>query len=149
MLSSLIAQRLVKTLCPYCSIPAESHWREEGVDREDWENLKTWATEDFPLESVRLKGPGCSHCNGTGIQGRTVVSQVIPTDEELLVHMVESGPMSARRMYLSRSDAELPMEAHAILKILSGKVDPRFSVEMLGPIDRRPESLRIATTEDL
>ncbi|MGC9161872.1 MAG: secretion system protein E, partial [Acidithiobacillus sp.] len=95
MLSSLIAQRLVKTLCPHCAIPAESHWQEAGVEREDWENLKTWVTPDFPMERVRLKGPGCERCNGTGIRGRTVVSQVISTDEELLVHMVERGPMSA------------------------------------------------------
>jgi len=150
MLSSLIAQRLVKTLCPHCAIPArEGHLVEQGVDAEDWENLKTWATPDFPLEGVRLKGPGCDHCHGSGIKGRTVVSHVVPTDEDLLVTMVERGPMAARKAYLERPDAEVPMEAHAVLKVLTGQVDPRFVAEMLGPIERRPETLRALTLEDI
>jgi type II secretory ATPase GspE/PulE/Tfp pilus assembly ATPase PilB-like protein len=150
MLSSLIAQRLVKTLCPHCAIPAqEGHLVEQGVDREDWDNLKSWVTEDFRLDGVRLKGPGCGHCNGTGIKGRTVVSHVVPTDEDLLVTMVERGPMAARKSYLERPDAEVPMEAHAVLKVLTGQVDPRFVAEMLGPIERRPENLRALTLEDI
>ncbi|WP_226857974.1 GspE/PulE family protein [Acidithiobacillus caldus] len=150
MLSSLIAQRLVKTLCPHCAIPVDDRLAlEQGVDPEDWAKLKTWATPDFPMDGVRLKGPGCAHCRGTGIAGRTVVSQVIPTDEELLITMVNEGPMPARRKYLANPDAELPMEAHAVLKILSGKTDPRFVAEMLGPIEERPRDLRAFTLEDL
>jgi type II secretory ATPase GspE/PulE/Tfp pilus assembly ATPase PilB-like protein len=150
MLSSLIAQRLVKTLCPHRAIPAqEGHLVEQGVDREDWDNLKSWVTDDFRLDGVRLKGPGCGHCNGTGIKGRTVVSHVVPTDEDLLVTMVERGPMAARKSYLDRPDAEVPMEAHAVLKVLTGQVDPRFVAEMLGPIERRPENLRALTLEDI
>lgn len=150
MLSSLIAQRLVKTLCQHCAIPAdEQSVRAQGVDIEDWEAIKTWVTPEFPLEGVRLKGPGCAHCRGTGIAGRTVVSQVVPTDEDLLIAMVNEGPMAARRSYLARPDAEIPMEAHAVLKVLAGKTDPRFVAEMLGPIEPRPEALRALTREDL
>jgi type II secretory ATPase GspE/PulE/Tfp pilus assembly ATPase PilB-like protein len=137
-------------LCQHCAIPAdEQSVRAQGVDIEDWEAIKTWVTPEFPLEGVRLKGPGCAHCRGTGIAGRTVVSQVVPTDEDLLIAMVNEGPMAARRSYLARPDAEIPMEAHAVLKVLAGKTDPRFVAEMLGPIEPRPEALRALTREDL
>jgi type II secretory ATPase GspE/PulE/Tfp pilus assembly ATPase PilB-like protein len=177
MLSSLIAQRLIKVLCPYCSVPAD---REAliagGLDPEDWDNLMTWDSELFPVSGLRMKagtsaGPACSlptapvdkvpsapvsqgatccpHCGGSGIKGRTVVAQVIPTDEDLLVDMVRNGPMVARKNYQARPDAEIPMEAHAVLKMLRGITDPRFVVEMLGPIPRRPADLRDLTEEDV
>lgn len=150
MLSSLNGQRLIKTLCPHCAAPAErAALILGGLDPEDWDHLATWASDVFPLDGVRMRGAGCTHCQGTGIQGRTVVAQVIPADEDLLVDMVNNGPMMARKHYLARTTAELPMEAHAALKILRGLTDPRFVVEMLGPIPARPANLRPLTEDDL
>ena len=152
MMSSLIAQRLIKVLCPHCSVPAD---REaliaDGLDSEDWGNLMTWATDLFPVSGLRMKGhdKDCPHCHGRGTDSRTVVAQVIPTDEDLLVDMVSNGPMIARKNYQSRPNAEIPMEAHAALKMLRGITDPRFVVEMLGPIPRRPADLRDLTEDDV
>ena len=152
MLSSLIAQRLIKKLCPHCSVPADRDVLVAGgLDPEDWDNLMTWATDLFLVSGLRMKGDDkdCPHCHGKGTDGRTVVAHVIPTDEELLVDMVQKGPMMARKTYQARPDAEIPMEAHAVLKMLRGITDPRFVVDMLGPIPRRPADLRDLTEEDV
>ncbi|MHB1630931.1 MAG: GspE/PulE family protein [Acidithiobacillus sp.] len=152
MLSSLIAQRLIKVLCPQCSAPADRDALiAGGLDPEDWDNLMTWESERFPISGLRMKGDhkDCKHCGGSGIQGRTVVAQVIPTDEELLVDMVSHGPMIARKHYEARPNAEISMDAHAALKMLRGMTDPRFVVEMLGPIPCRPADLRDLTEEDV
>ncbi|OCX70612.1 secretion system protein E [Acidithiobacillus thiooxidans] len=150
MLSSLIAQRLVKLVCPYCAQPANPDvLLKSGLDKESWENLLTWESAIFPLSGIRMTGPGCGHCNHTGSLGRAVVAQVIPTDDDLLVAMVKDGPMPARKLYASRRDAEISMEAHGVLKIFKGLTDPRFIVDVLGPIPPRPTELRELTEDDV
>ena len=159
MLSSLIAQRLVKTLCPHCAIPATREAMVEAggvIAGDNWDALMTWTTPEFPAKNIRMANPsqganpgGCEYCNHKGVAGRTVVAQVIATDEELLVQMVNEGPMRARKAYMARLDAELHMEGHAVLKVLAGLVDPRSVVDALGPILPRPDDLRPLTGEDL
>ena len=150
MLSSLNAQRLVKLLCPHCAQPANPDaLLKGGLDRESWENLQTWESPLFPLSGIRMNGPGCDRCGHTGSLGRAVVAQVIPTDDDLLVAMVRDGPMPARRLYASRGDVEISMEAHGVLKVFRGLTDPRFIVDMLGPIPPRPDGLRALTEDDV
>lgn len=151
MLSSLIAQRLVRTLCPHCAIPADKEKLiSGGLDDEDFDALASWSSDVFPLDGLKMaRDGGCEHCNHKGVMGRTVVAQVIPTDENLLVEMVNTGPMVSRKHYMERPDAEISMEGHAILKVLSGLVDPRDVVSELGPIIPRPDSFRPVTMEDL
>ncbi len=153
MLSSLIAQRLVKTLCPHCAILATREAMVEAggaIAGDNWDALMTWVTPEFPAENIRMAHPdGCDHCNHKGNSGRTVVAQVIATDEDLLVQMVTEGPMRARKAYMAHPDAELHMEGHAVLKVLAGMVDPRSVVDALGPILPRPADLRPLTREDL
>jgi len=155
LMTAFIGQRLIKTLCPHCSVPLSG--REDAFIAEHpggaqaLENLGTWTTGTpfLDLSGVRLQGAGCSHCNGTGISGRTVVAQVIPTDDELLQGLLERGPSRTRTDYLARPDAEITMQMHGILKVLAGEVDPRSAEEMLDPIRARPDSLRELTMEDL
>lgn len=151
MLSSLIAQRLVRTLCPHCAIPADKEKLiSGGLDEEDFDALASWASDVFPLDALKMaRDGGCEYCNYKGVMGRTVVAQVIPTDENLLVEMVNTGPMVSRKHYMERPDAEISMEGHAILKVLSGLVDPRDVVSELGPIIPRPSNFRPLTLEDL
>ena len=149
MLASLIAQRLVKTLCDSCKIPLDFENPPESVDPDDLSALLTWSmVHPSGLKGVFCKGQGCYKCNNTGIKGRTVVAHVIPTDEEILVDMVERGPMVARRNYFSRGNPEIPMEMHGVLKILNGEVDIESVVEMLGPIIRRPDGIREISEDD-
>ena len=64
-LQLVIAQRLVRVVCESCSqpyqlLPGEHEWlRSELHD----------AVEKYRY----VRGKGCSHCNGTGYQGRTGV----------------------------------------------------------------------------
>ena len=81
--------------------------------------------------------------------GRTVVAQVIPTDDDLLSSIINDGPMAARARYMARSDAELDMFAHGMLKILDGTVDPRSYVEVLGPIPPVHPGLRELDKKDI
>ncbi len=149
LLSSLIAQRLVKTLCPHCALPLAGH--EDRIDPEIVANLRTWLSGSpfTDLSRVRVRGSGCPLCDHHGVVGRTVIAQVIPTDEDLLADVIQNGPAQARRRYMVRPDAEIDMMAHGVLKVLAGEIDPAAVEELLEPIPKRPDDLRALTMEDL
>ena len=157
LMTAFIGQRLIKTLCPHCSVPLagneDAFIAAHPGGEQTLENLRTW-TKGTPfkdLSGVRLLGnqKECTHCHGSGISGRTVAAQVIPTDDELLQGLLEHGPSRTRADYLARPDAQITMQMHGILKVLAGEVDPRSAEEMLDPIRARPDSLRELTMEDL
>ncbi|MDD3242721.1 MAG: ATPase, T2SS/T4P/T4SS family [Eubacteriales bacterium] len=74
MLSSalvgVIAQRLVRKICPSC--------REEASCRPE-----ELAAFGLPADAVVYHGRGCQACNGTGYRGRMAVHEVMPVDREL------------------------------------------------------------------
>ncbi len=87
-LNTIIAQRLVRKICPECkekiAIPKEALV-------EIREDLKTVPLEylnkvipDFDWEKVSMhKGKGCPSCGNTGYTGRLCIAEVIDVNEEL------------------------------------------------------------------
>ncbi|NNM65058.1 MAG: Flp pilus assembly complex ATPase component TadA [Burkholderiales bacterium] len=151
VLTSLTAQRLVKTVCPHCAATVGDI--QEILPADEAKALRMWARRapflgDLSRVRVRREG-GCKHCQGTGESGRTVVAHVVLTDDTLLAELLEHGAAVARRNYAARSDAEPDMMAHGALKVLSGLVDPRDLVQALGAIKPPCEEQRDLTKEDL
>lgn len=77
-LQGILAQRLVRKLCPHC---AEEDTREETL-----ETLKAavYLTGSY---KPKKQGPGCAHCSFTGFKGRSMVYEtldVTPTVRRLL-----------------------------------------------------------------
>ncbi len=67
---AVIAQRLVKKLCPHCK-------RKVTTDAAQMAMLKL----DSPAEIY--EPCGCRYCNGTGYKGRTAVHEIMYVDDEL------------------------------------------------------------------
>ena len=81
-LIGLIAQRLVRKLCPHCKKPQTPHKQELEL-------------MGFPSETdmSRIHAPvGCEQCNQLGYRGRTGIYEVITMDETLrsMIHRNES-----------------------------------------------------------
>ena len=77
-LIGVIAQRLVRTLCPHCHT-----WHEaDAFEKELFKNLEL--TEDIKLPSPK----GCEHCSHTGFSGRTAIYEIVPVDDHMrrLIH---------------------------------------------------------------
>jgi general secretion pathway protein E len=76
-LIGLMAQRLVRVLCPHCKEPYEA----EPVERET-----LGLAHDEAITLYREKG--CSQCRGSGFQGRTGIHEIIEVDQqmEVLIH---------------------------------------------------------------
>ncbi len=68
----IMAQRLVRTLCPNCKQPAP-------IEAGDWQALiRPWKA---PLPTQACKPVGCLECRGTGYRGRTGVYEILLMSE--------------------------------------------------------------------
>ena len=73
-LIGVVAQRLVRTLCPHCK-------QESGFDLQDWQTLiKPWTTS--PPEKIAA-AEGCLECRQTGFSGRVGIYEMMPISDEL------------------------------------------------------------------
>ena len=77
-LNGVVAQRLVRTLCPDCS--------QETVPPPDV--ISRFARTNPPPESNFREPTGCQNCNGTGYLGRTSILELLPIDEQFRQHLV-------------------------------------------------------------
>ena len=73
-LLGILAQRLVRTLCPHCKVPAIP-------DRRAWERLVAPSIPVIP-ESI-FSPTGCDECRHTGYMGRTGIYESLLIDKNL------------------------------------------------------------------
>ncbi|MBX7273462.1 GspE/PulE family protein [Stutzerimonas chloritidismutans] len=67
-LLGVMAQRLVRTLCPHCKAPMQ-------LDADDWSALtKPW---NAPLPTTAQRAVGCLECRDTGFRGRAGVYEIM------------------------------------------------------------------------
>jgi len=74
-LLAVVAQRLVRLVCESCAQPYQPLPFEH-----EWLKLELGDTVDA---QVYVRGQGCSHCNGTGYQGRVGVYELLEMNTEL------------------------------------------------------------------
>ncbi|MGE4501191.1 MAG: GspE/PulE family protein [Hydrogenovibrio sp.] len=131
ILRGITAQRLVKTLCPHCKVKFED--QEKNIEGEKKRRLfSVIGAED--IDNVFVANPcGCDKCIN-GFNGRTLVVEVLVTDQVLMSH-VKNKDMMLALDYLRGKKGYQTMIDVAIAKIKSGELDP-FEVEHhVGPLD--------------
>ena len=89
-LHGIIAQRLVRRICPSCTQPAELQ-----------PNEKSWLKEygnDSAFSATFKNGAGCAHCNYTGYQGRIGVYELLEFDHRLTDALVVGDSLAFARL---------------------------------------------------
>lgn len=83
-LNGVWAQRLLRTVCPYCAEPVTptSH------DLAALQLTSEPATGDF------RRGKGCSACRGTGYRGRRAVAEILALDDSLRTLIAQRAPLA-------------------------------------------------------
>jgi general secretion pathway protein E len=128
LLTGLTAQRLVKSLCPSCSLPLdEAAFRWLSFDLPGFS-----AVVDGHRSTVRLVNEqGCERCT-KGYLGRMVLAEVVCPDQKFLT-LMDSGDRSEALRHWCDVLSGLTMMEHGWLHMITGRVDPRDLVDRLGP----------------
>ncbi|RDU96792.1 secretion system protein E [Trinickia dinghuensis] len=128
LVTGLISQRLVKLLCPHCSQPLTEaiHQLDVGLVA----RIKRAVGSHF--EHVRIAGPGCPNCKN-GTIGRTVVAEVVHTDQTLCELLRAGRKPDAHRYWLTELGGQTVAQ-HALAKVAAGLVDPRMAERVVGPL---------------
>jgi type II secretory ATPase GspE/PulE/Tfp pilus assembly ATPase PilB-like protein len=122
-LLGFVAQRLIRTICPYCRVRYQADARVVealGLDPREHEGL------------VLQRGQGCSACFQTGYLGRTGIFEIMEIGDELrdlILHQTPKGVLRQVAIDLGMQ----PLKRSAIDKVLDGTttLEEAYRVGML------------------
>jgi len=99
-LIAVMAQRLVRRVCPTCRIaytPSLEEVRQLGM-----------SSDRFEGETVYRAGPGCQDCKKTGYRGRTGIHELLVIDDEIRnLVMKNADSASIRRIATAKGMSTL------------------------------------------
>ncbi|HEV2340171.1 MAG TPA: GspE/PulE family protein [Candidatus Acidoferrales bacterium] len=84
-LNCILAQRLVRVICPHCKRLVKqtaSLLEESGLDPKEWAGV--------PL----YEGAGCLECSGSGFHGRTAISELLDLSDRIREMIIDKRPTS-------------------------------------------------------
>ena len=108
----IVAQRLVRKLCPKCKIP-------DDTPREALYRLGVLKSPDEDIVIYKANPKGCEHCNGSGYKGRTAVHEILEVDEELR-KLIVKGATAEDIRDLAREKGMRTLYEAGILKVRKG-----------------------------
>ncbi len=107
---AIVAQRLVRRLCPKCKVPHEL------TDAE----LRGLRLERSQLESATvMKGVGCDACRKLGYKGRLGIFEIFLIDDEVR-HMINEGASTVELRRRARELGMRTLREDGVRKVLSG-----------------------------
>lgn len=119
-LNMIIAQRLVRKICPHCGIQRDANYAEQA---EIADVLKKISDLD-PTLAVKFDGSiphavGCDVCNGSGYIGRTAIVEILEVTENVR-KMIVDGRVGVDIYAKARENGFLTLQEDGILKMLQG-----------------------------
>lgn len=83
-LNGIVAQRLVRLLCPHCTVterPDDQLIEESGITLEE--------AEQFIFRSAK----GCGQCRGSGYRGRSAIAEILLLNDEIRELIIAQAPI--------------------------------------------------------
>src|SRR5580765_2020409 len=87
-LNCILAQRLVRVICPHCKAPvkySDEYLTESGLALADWGEVTFY------------EGAGCFECGGTGFRGRSAIHELLDLSERIREMILNRRPASEIR----------------------------------------------------
>ncbi len=106
----IMAQRLVRTLCPACKAPTE-------LKDEEWASI----THPFkaPKPTAAMKAVGCQDCRNTGYRGRTGIYEMLTISQKLRKLITPDTDLAALRK-LAYQEGMQPLMLNGAEKVAAG-----------------------------
>ncbi|KAB8137493.1 type II secretion system protein GspE [Gracilibacillus oryzae] len=122
-LNAVMAQRLVKKICPDCKQTRPITELEKGIFEKHQMNVEHLS-----------EGAGCNHCRFTGYRGRIAIHELLIINETIKKMMMNNKDLSEIKSYLKQNGMHFLLE-DGLHKVAKG-------------VTTIEEVLRVATTED-
>jgi type II secretory ATPase GspE/PulE/Tfp pilus assembly ATPase PilB-like protein len=121
-LTAVLAQRLVRGLCPLCRVSHPATAEERAAIVEEL-GAEAAAAAGFAADTLTLwRAPGCRACAGSGEQGRVAVHEMLTVTDEIKEAIVDSEPAEhIRRLAMEQGMVSLVVDG--IGKAVAGQVD--------------------------
>ncbi|PYT36367.1 MAG: pilus assembly protein PilB [Acidobacteria bacterium] len=114
-LNCVVAQRLVRMICPRCKVDvryAAKQLEESGIDPKKWTN------------HVFYEGKGCIDCNGTGYMGRMAIAEILDMSDRIR-ELILDRKSAAEIKRAAREEGMTFMRESAVQRVLEGKTTLR------------------------
>lgn len=98
--TGLVAQRLIRKICPYCMVTYKPEMAERKFLDDD-------------LVEVR-KGTGCHICNNTGYKGRIAIHEIALIDKDLKTMISNKAPMEEIKEYAIKEQGMMTLRESAL-----------------------------------
>lgn len=125
----IMAQRLVRTLCPHCKTP---HPLSES-DNEMWDNLVAPWKAARPAQLMRPQG--CLECRMTGYSGRIGIYEILLMSPELRKRITAETDIAALREQASREGMK-PLRISGAQKVAAGLTTLEEVIKIAPPPDQ-------------
>ena len=131
-LLGVMAQRLVKTLCPECKV-------EQPLTQHDWQSFAAdWHTS-VPAQTCRAKG--CQECRGSGYSGRAGVYEIMVMSDRLRALIGPQTDVSALRREACAEGMQ-PLRLAAASKVVAGQTSREEALRVTPEMgSRRPVNI--------
>ncbi len=110
-LNGILAQRLVRLVCPRCAtphMPTPELLQQSGID------------ERAAYGARFRRGQGCAYCRGTGYKGRRAVAEMLAMNDRLRDLMAERAPLSQIKA-MARDSGFVSLRDSAVLAAMAGE----------------------------
>ena len=107
----VIAQRLVRTICPYCK-------KEIPLSAEVQKIMAEFKIEHDEMKIFR--GEGCQHCKQTGYKGRTAIFELMVVNENIREMIYKNAPLSEIREIAINKNGMVTLKEDGIRNIVQG-----------------------------
>ncbi len=124
-LTGIVAQRLVRTLCPHCKV-------ETKIDAQDWQGLVgRW---NLPLPARGFAHKGCLECRRTGFLGRTGIYEMLSITPPLR-QQIQAATDLSKLGEIALAQGMRPLRVSAAAQVARGVTTIAEVAGVLPPID--------------
>jgi len=129
-LTGVVAQRLVRTLCPHCK-------RETRQDPHTWTALTHgWS---LPVPEAVYEPVGCLECRNTGFMGRTGVYEMLRLSPRLR-GLISAQLDLARLGEVALTEGMQPLRISAAAQVAKGLTTVQEVLTVLPPIEHESQA---------